>query len=260
MINTKPNNGLKFLFCLIILVCFYGCQKNEPLTFKKRTIAIDDFYDCLAVDCAITEIFLVECLGESEISNSVNKEIEKAACAALHLDEDSSLNTIEEALKSFNTSYQEMKKEFPEETIPYEASINSDISFRNTNLLSILVDSYIFTGGAHGSGNSNFVNIDLESGKIVDNKKLLKDYRDFSNFVEKIFRKTHSIPENQSINSSGFFFENDIFSLPINIGLTDTHIILLYNQYEISSYAEGPIELKLDKQEVKDYFAVNILQ
>ncbi|WP_299213319.1 DUF3298 and DUF4163 domain-containing protein [uncultured Aquimarina sp.] len=250
---------LRVIFFLVILVYFNSCETSESFTFQKRTITIDDFFDCQATDCAITEIFLLESVSESEISKSINVEIEKAASSLLNMEDDVSLNSMEKALKSFNTSYQEMKKEFPQETIPYEASINCDMSFQNTDILSVLVDSYIFTGGAHGSGNSTYLNIHLKTGKTIANEKLIKDYNNFSNFVENVFRITHSIPENQSINSTGFFFENDTFALPANIGLTDTHLILLYNQYEISSYAEGPIELKFDKEEVVDYFTINIL-
>ncbi len=259
MINTKPNTKLKFLLFLVLLVSFFSCEKEESLTFQKRTISIDDFFNCETVDCAITEIFLVESLGEKEVSKNINSAIEKAACATLNIDDHSSINTMEGALKSFNTSYQEMKREFPEEIIPFEASVNCDISFQNPDILSVLIDSYIFTGGAHGSGNSKYLNLSPKTGKIIDNKKLIKDYDYFLNFVQEKFRKINSIPENALINSTGFFFENNTFSLPENIGFTDTHIILLYNQYEISSYAEGPIELKFKKEEVADYFAVQIL-
>ncbi|MHA7055650.1 DUF3298 and DUF4163 domain-containing protein [Aquimarina sp. M1] len=259
MINTKPNTRQNFIFLLLLLGCFYGCQKKEPLIFQKRIIAIDDLFDCQNVDCAITEIFLIECIGENDISKNINREIEKAACATLTIEDYTTLNTIEEAIKSFNKSYQEIKEQFPDEIIPYEASIRCDINFINDDILSVLVDSYIFTGGAHGSGNSNFVNIALKTGMIINPENLMKDFNDFSSFVEKSFKAKYSIPENESINSTGFFFENNTFSLPSNIGFTDTHVVLIYNQYEISSYAEGPIELKFKKQEVSEYFTVNIL-
>jgi len=259
MINTKPNITLKYVFFLTILVGFYSCETSESLTFQKRTIAIDDFFDCQTTDCVITEILIIESITESEVSKNINGVIEKTACAILNIEDDASLNTIEKALQNFNTSYQKIKKEFPEEIIPYEASIYCNLSFQNTNILSIVIDSYLFTGGAHGSGNTRYLNMDLKTGKIIENKKLIKDYNEFSDFAEKAFRKTHKIPEKASINSTGFFFENDTFSLPTNIGITDTHLILWYNQYEIASYVEGPIKLKINKEEVSNFFSVNIL-
>ncbi|SEK71109.1 protein of unknown function [Aquimarina amphilecti] len=259
MINTKTNTNLKALFLTVIIICFYSCQKSESLDFYKRTIVIDDYFDCQNSDCAITEIFLLESINENEIARKINSQIEKAACTSLNIEDDTKINNIEKALKSFNTSYQEIKKEFPEEIIPYEASINCDISYRNASILSVVIDSYIFTGGAHGSGNTNYLNINPNTGSIIDHKKLLENLTDFSKYAEKIFRENHAIPENQSINSTGFFFENNMFNLSENIGFTDTHVILFYNQYEISSYAEGPIQLKFKKEEVADYFSINIL-
>ncbi|WP_405208699.1 PdaC/SigV domain-containing protein [Aquimarina sp. LLG6339-5] len=259
MINTKTNTSLKSLFLIAIFICFFSCQKNEPLSFHKRTIAINDYFDCKSSDCAITEIFLLESINETEIAKKINVQIEKAACTNLNVEDDTAIDNIEEALKNFNNSYQEIKKEFPEEIIPYEASINCDISYQNKFILSVLIDSYIFTGGAHGSGNSNYINIDTKTGAIISHKKLLKDVNNFSIYVEKVFREKYDIPKEQSINSTGFFFDNNTFSLPNNIGITETYIILFYNQYEISSYAEGPIELKLKKEEVADYFTTTIL-
>ncbi|WP_298542207.1 DUF3298 and DUF4163 domain-containing protein [uncultured Aquimarina sp.] len=259
MINTKPNTIPRILFFLVIIVCFNSCDTNESLIFRKRTIAIDDFFDCQTTNCVITEILLVESITESKVSKSINRVIEKAACGVLNFEDDASLDTIEKALQNFNTSYQEILKEFPEEIIPYEASIYSDVSFQNSDILSIVIDSYLFTGGAHGSGNTRYLNMDLKTGKLIENKKLLNNYDEFSSFAEKAFRKTYEIPEDASINSTGFFFENETFILPTNIGITDDHLILWYNQYEIASYAEGPIELKFNKKEVSNFFSVDIL-
>jgi len=256
MINTKTNTKLiRVIFSLL----FYSCQKNEPLTFQKKTIQVDDIIDCKDIDCVVTEIELITAINETKIAENINLEIEKRACLALNIEEEFSIRTIEEAILSFNSSYQSIKEEFPDEIIPYEASIYSDINFQNTNILSVLIDSYIFTGGAHGSGNTEYINLDMKTGKIIKNTILIKDHNKFSDLIEKEFRKTHKISENESINSTGFFFENDTFVLPENIGFTKNHVILLYNQYEISSYTEGPIELKLDKKELANSFSVNIL-
>ncbi len=242
-----------------IFISLYSCRNTEILTFEKQTIAIQDFIDCKNTDCVLTEILLLQSISETDIAKKINLEIEQAAAATLHIDENEPPETIEEAIKKFNISYQEMKKEFPEEIIPYEASINCDLSFQNQEILSVSIDSYIFTGGAHGSENSKFITLDLKIGKVIDNNSLFKDYSQFVSFAEDVFRKTNDIPKNQSINSTGFFFENDTFSLPSSIGIMDSNVILFYNSYEISSYADGPVELILNKKEVSKFFRIDIL-
>ena len=53
-------------------------------------------------------------------------------------------------------------------------------------------------------------------------------------------------------------FERDEFYLPENIGLTENGLVLLYNQYEVASYADGAIELILPMNEVKNYLTRKI--
>ncbi len=63
----------------------------------------------------------------------------------------------------------------------------------------------------------------------------------------------------ESINSTGFWFENDRFYLPESIGLSKTNLLLVYNQYEIASYAGGPVALKIPLEELKEYLNFNML-
>ena len=76
--------------------------------------------------------------------------------------------------------------------------------------------------------------------------------------AEAKFRSQEKIPATQSINSTGFMFDGEAFYLPENIGFTPKGIQLLYNQYEVASYADGPIILTLPYEEVKEYLTVKI--
>ncbi|WP_188111999.1 DUF3298 and DUF4163 domain-containing protein [Aquimarina sp. RZ0] len=250
---------LSFIRMIGILISFYSCNNVEMLTFEKQPIAIQDFFDCKNTDCVLTEILLLRFINETDITKKINHEIEQATSSTLHIDEGEPIETIEEAIKSFNISYQKIKQEFPEEIVPYEASIHCDLSFQNQDILSISIDSYIFTGGAHGNENFKFINLDPETGKVIDSNSLFKDHGKFVSFAEAIFRKTYNIPEDQSINSTGFFFDNDKFTLPASIGFTDTDVVLFYNSYEISSYADGPVELRLNKKDASELFSIQIL-
>ncbi len=258
MINTKPNTGLKSIFYLVIFLGFYSCDTKETLTFEKQNFATDSLLDCETVDCALLEINLLKVVDGNQISDAINKEIEGVACAILNIGENEPEATMEQAIREFNSSYREISDEFPDEIVPYEASIDCDLSFQCKSLVSVIMDSYIFTGGAHGYGGVSFINIAASTGKQIPNKELFKNYTEFESYAEKAFRKAHKIPEEQSINSTGFLFEDDKFSLPENIGFTQHEVLIYYNPYEISSYAEGPIELKLNKEEVASFFAVEI--
>ena len=53
-------------------------------------------------------------------------------------------------------------------------------------------------------------------------------------------------------------FENDEFYLPNNIGFTKNGLQLIYNQYEVASYADGPMSITLPYAEIRNYLAVEI--
>ncbi|MEW7278051.1 DUF4163 domain-containing protein [Aquimarina sp. 2201CG1-2-11] len=250
---------MRFIFFIGILLAVYGCHKKELFTFEEQKFTIDSIVGCKTEDCASVEINLIKVIDNHTITNAINTQIEQAACSILNIDENGALTTVKDAIRQFNTSYQNISKQFPDETTPYEATIDCKLGFQCKSLISIAIDSYVYTGGAHGYGGVSYINMDAINGKRLSNKALFKDYNGFLNHAEKAFRVQHKILDDSPINSTGFFFENDTFSLPENIGLTDTEVILLYNPYEISSYAEGSIELKLNKQDVASYFAFDIL-
>ncbi len=258
MINTKPNTYSKFIFSLVILLGLYGCSKKESFTFEKQNFAVDQWVDCNTVDCASLEVNLLKVVVDSQISENINAEIEKVACAVLNIGENDPGGSMKEAIQQFNTSYQEISTEFPDEIVPYEANIDCELGFQCESLISVVMDSYIFTGGAHGYGSISYININPKTGKRIPNKELFKNYTEFEAYAERVFRSTYEILESESINSTGFFFEDEKFALPENIGLTDNEVILYYNPYEISAYAQGPVELKLNKEEVVSFFAVKI--
>ncbi len=259
MINTKTNTGLKLFFFFGILLAIQACNTEESFTFEKQNMAIEKLLDCKDDDCASLDVNLLKIVDDRPVCKKINQEIEKVACAILNVGENQPQQTLKAAVLRFNDSYKDITEEFPDEIPPYEASITSELSFQCKSMVSVLMDSYVFTGGAHGYGGISFINIDTKTGKRIANKDLFKSYEDFAAYAERVFRSKYEILESESINSPGFFFENDKFSLPENIGFTDTEVILYYNPYEISSYAEGPVEIKMKKEDVASYFAFDIL-
>ncbi|WP_062057117.1 DUF3298 and DUF4163 domain-containing protein [Aquimarina longa] len=259
MINTKTNINPKFIFLAVILIGIYSCSNKEFFTFEKQVFTADTFLDCKSTNCATIVVNLVKTIEKDQTTTRVNKEIENTAIAILNSNDNASKSTLREAITEFNTSYQNDSKKFPDEIIPYEVTIDSKLTFQSHSLISVVLDSYIFTGGAHGNSSITYLNIDPKNGKQISNASLFKNYDAFKSYAEKIFRIKNKISESEPINSTGFFFENDVFSLPTTIGFSDTEVILYYNHYEISSYAEGGIELKLKKEDVASFFNFKIL-
>ena len=156
---------------------------------------------------------------KSERSDKINTKISEFIIDALYLGEEvtsSTAGNIEEAASGFVDMYRTHSAEFPD--MEYFAEINVSETYHSEEVLSLEMRHYLFTGGAHGYGATFFSNFDAQTGEQLDIEDIFKDIDQFTEFAEKAFRKEHSIPENESINSTGFWFDDDKFYLPESIG------------------------------------------
>jgi hypothetical protein len=239
--------------CLLILVLIISCQGNRDLTFEALSLSNNN-----CDNCPIVSVDIPEAIGNNKLVKSINLGLQEEVISKLTFDDEINAATIQEAIESFTNGYFELKKIYPDETIGWEAKINGMITYEDNELLTIELKSYLFTGGAHGYGSTNFLNFDKKKAKEMNDWDLFKDKDGFEKYAETQFRLQHNIPANQPINSTGFMFEDDHFYLPENIGFTGEGLKLLYNQYEVASYADGLIELTLPYKEIQKFLSGNI--
>jgi hypothetical protein len=243
------------ILILLLFLSLTRCKDEVPLSFSAESFTEETFNICKTVSCPEITINYIKALGAKSMSEKINSEIINYVLAALNIGQDSipKAKTINDAASDFIKVARLHAADFPDMSAEYFAEINISEIFSSTELVSIEMHKYLYTGGAHGSGNTFFLNIDPSTGNEIPLEALFKNRIDFTAFAENKFREANNISSNDSINSTGFWFEDDSFYLPDSIGLTETSFILFYNQYEIASYSEGPIELKIPMEEVKEY-------
>jgi len=242
-------------FYLLTITLFLSCSKGVPLIFTSESFTENSLELCKNIGCPDITINYVKVNGNSEASEKINSEISTAIISALHIEDESEprAKTIPEAAERFIKSYRMDSADFPDMSAEYFAEINATETYNSKKLVSIQLQLYLYTGGAHGYGNTTFLNFDPQTGAKIALEDLFENLEDFTLIVEEKFRDANNIPKGESINDTGFWFENEVFYLPETIGFTKTDLILLYNQYEIASYADGPITLKIPIQEVTKY-------
>ena len=243
------------IIILLLFLTLTACKDEVPLNFSSESFTEEAFVICKTVSCPEITINYINATGDKSTSAKINSEIISYIITALNIGEDSipKAKTIKEAASDFIKVARLHAADFPDMSAEHFAEINISELYYSTKLVSIEMHKYLYTGGAHGSVNRFFLNIDPQTGNEIASEALFKNSIDFKDFAEHKFREAHKISSNESINSSGFSFENDSFYLPKSIGLTETDLIILYNQYEIGSYADGPVELKIPLEEVKEY-------
>ena len=246
---------------LVTLLFITSCQKRAaPLVFESKSIQTDGLELCKEGICPIIDIETVTALGNETFADTINAAINQVLINNLVIDpdEEPTIKTLDQALSNFIKSYRVYRNDYPDAAAEYEINSKSQISFESENLLSIIFDNYTYWGGAHGYGSTTYINFDKEGHEQLSNADLFTDQAGFLKFAETQFRNQKGISKDQNINSGGYFFENDNFSLPENIGFKGDKLLLIYNPYEIASYADGQIILEFSIAEVQKYLRTNL--
>jgi len=247
----------KLFLALTLNFLLIGCNKDIPeLSFDELNIEQVSEVNCNPEEenCTFIGIKVPWAMGKDTRSNLINSHIEDHIIKLIDYQDYQDLNSLEKLAQTFIDDYETTAKEFPEYNIPWEAFVEGTVTYESENLISIKFDLALFTGGAHGYTSITFLNFNPETGRLLSNEELFS--KDFKDFAEKRFREKNNIPENESINSTGLFFEDDQFQLPENIGFHPNKIVLIYNSYEIASYSEGTIQLVFKMDEVDKYFKI----
>ncbi len=243
--NLSMKSKLTYLLICVILI---GCNNKDTLSFEPLTIATDSCDNCTSV-----RIEIPEATGKTKLSKTINAALEGEIIALLNFDEESNAQNLEEAKEAFLYDYEELNGKFPEEAMPWEATIEGNITFENESIITIKLESYIYTGGAHGYGTNRFLNFDKIISKELYQEDLFNNLDEFKTYAETLFRKQENIPAEGSINNTGFMFETENFYLPDNLGYTEDGLLLFYEPYEIASFADGPITLTIPYAEANKF-------
>jgi hypothetical protein len=230
-----------------------GCAK-DTFTFHFQT-HIQKSSVCK--DVCTTIHIEIPVVHDHKAANSINQQVFNAIRDVLWFGEDpiQGMNYAE-ITQSFINSYEEMVADFDQEMIPWEAKITGEISYQSEHLINIVLSSYTFTGGAHGYAGSLSLLFDAKTGHKIVPTSIFKDIEKFKSFAEEKFRKAYEIPAKDPINSTGLFMFSDVFVLPENIIFNKDEMMLLYNTYEIASYADGAFEVIIPLKEAQKFLKV----
>lgn len=254
----------RLLIAGIFSFLFFSCadevkntdeEKSVELHFSSKTIE-EKLDDCLPENGECTFISLTFPVAEDGqgAAEKINESIERFLLNTIDYQDDGTAQEPEELAKSFIENYQETAEDFPEYELAWEATISGEIAYRSSEIISVKFKTDMFTGGAHGYRSTNYLIFDPETGEKIKSEDLFTS--EFRDFVELDFRKKQGIPENANINSTGLFFENDVFQLPANIGITGEQVILHYNAYEVAPYSAGNFVLRYSRDSIQDYLRI----
>jgi Deacetylase PdaC/Protein of unknown function (DUF3298) len=247
-----------FLSCLFIFACgtsnsSISSSDEHEIVFSNEKIS-KKTGKCETPDgpCCEADISYIKAIkGNQIVLDSINSTILSTISNAL-APEGHAIPDIEKNVALFLQSYEETLIEIPEYPMPWSVDISFESLFQNEKFITLAYSDYQFTGGAHPNGSLLYFVFDKLTGKKLSSKDLFSNAEKLNAIAEENFRKQNAIAPSSPLSESDFTFPNDKFTINGNIGITKDTLIIFYNSYEIASYAQGPIELRLPLNQIKD--------
>ncbi len=248
LFNKCAETLKKISFFLIITLVLSACNQDVKLKFEPQVIEKSDG--------ASIVINYPKAIGTKAVSEKINQRIEHVIANEMNMADTPENNiSLSEAVSEFDKEYKTFKKDFQDSGQKWEVKVDGDVVYESAEVICVSLQSYIDTGGAHGNSRVTFLNFNPENGALLDQNDIINDLTKFKKIAEKAF-KDQTKPKDNDETIEDFFFGEE-FQLASNIGFTEEGLVLLYNNYEIASYAQGTTEIVLPYSQIRDLLKLN---
>jgi Tol biopolymer transport system component len=119
------------------------------------------------------------------------------------------------------------------------------------DLVCVKMVSESYMGGAHGSLNLSYMTFDTTTGSYVNLFDRVENKELFVTLAEQKFRKKRNLAPEDDLEKAGYWFPDNKFRLPANIGMDSNGYLLHYNPYEVAPYSSGPTDIVISFDELK---------
>lgn len=127
---------------------------------------------------------------------------------------------------------------------PASSTYNFEVSFQSPAFLGLRLESWAFTGGAHGNGTVEGAIIDLANGKLLANPDIFTDLGALNKYI---YDALSAEPEGEvfhdAIEGFGGVFLTPTECKSCTVLLTPEGVKVVFQAYAVSSFANGPMEV-----------------
>lgn len=220
---------------------------TDTAVYSIKSI-IENDEDCdstLSKDCRIVDISYPEFENQPALNDSVNKRIQRIYTT------ETAYGSVSDMVQGFMSDYRNFKTDPNFNNRVYNL-ISKTRVLTNNQIVGLLIESYIYTGGAHGGTFHGFINWDNQARKQISIFDVLKPgtHDSLQVVAEQIFRRNEGISATEPLKQ--YFFEDNKFVLNENYLFTPEGIKYLYNEYEIKPYSSGRTELLIPYETIRN--------
>lgn len=270
----KNRHAFASLFLGAIILLITSCQpgkenKEEIIQTKQYAMEVAD---CLmpGVDDSLRLTVDIDFLDNtSEIPDTVLTKIQQRLIAKSfgepymkYVDMDTIIEKFhDDVLREYRLDYVPLYEQM-KDGVSEEVSINLNNEHMlmvypmtlQGNVLSYVVERYLYLGGAHGINNRLLLNFDITTGKTLEEKDIFTD--DFFSkihdmLVLNLVRQRDDMSLIEDVQNSDY--EIDAIKPNGNFYFAPDGLIYIYNPYEIGPYYLGETNILVPTEEIKPF-------
>jgi len=261
--------GRYFVFLFLSSGLFFACRNDpavqnihgdgqtdlaiqiEQRSFNKKSAhCLKDSVHCMRINA--TYPFVTS--GPDDAVRTINDSILyhlKTNVGVFAVDHSELSGSLDSIATAYIQDFESLMDDSPDYPFAWEIEVEGSVLYQSAKILSVALNAYSFTGGAHPNVFLDLINFDLANGKKLSFSDLFSDEQRLKMLVEKKFREVREIDPNTSITEAGFFW-GDPFALPQNFALLEDGVYFHYNPYEAAAYALGVTEFTIPYKELKE--------
>jgi len=235
---------MKFLL-ILSLISILNFSKPYLFTYNSSS-PYNTYLSAFAIVKSDPRIILKEIRSKDDLLEVKLKVPQIESLKTVSILEKINIELLKDAL-SFKTEIESIAKENSQEAIkhglpntPYAAFSDYKVNLNKNNILSLYIDYYQFTGGAHGSTVRKCYNYDLSTGEKLSLNDLFKANASYKEIINKEI-------ENQINKNKGIYFPEYFKGISDDqcFSIDKDNLIIYFQQYDIAPYATGIPEFKI---------------
>ena len=176
-------------------------------------------------------------------------------------------SVFEELENLFLANFQSIESFFPESaSFQWEYSETMSYNLLNENSMVLMIDTYTYTGGAHGMPGRKYYVFDLLESRILHRKDFFREGTDerlygivYSALLNYNNEKGARFLADEIPLSQGIFFDNKP-KMTNNFFINQDGFGLCWEPYEIAPYSEGFIEIVLPWRLIRPLLQHDIME
>lgn len=182
-----------------------------------------------------------------------NMEVLSNINQIIYLDIINFKNKVKKEAKEYKKEYENVLSKSNNDYVKYqyEVYIEYKVTYNRNNIISIPIQKYKFTGGAHGMTYLDSYNYNLVNGKRLNLSDMFKDNVDYKKIInDYIYSEINKNPDLYFQGSDGFTGIRD--NQPFYI--ESDGVVIYFDLYEIAPYYVGIPKFKMSFRQFLKYF------